>query len=148
MKPERVGRGLGVGLRVASGMLRERASQAAQQTTQHVQQQAPVYKERVRQAGETARTVRREGKRFGESIWGPFVHAGGVLWLEITGVFFAIFGLFFVQSAWKLRQNWHAGDEHVHFVTYAALALIFFWFAMSSFLGARKKERRKRALRS
>ncbi|GGG98559.1 hypothetical protein [Silvibacterium dinghuense] len=145
MKPERVGRGLGVGLRVASGMIREKASQAAQSA----QQQAPVYAERAaeqaQRATERARAVKREGKRFGESIWGPFVHAGGVLWLEITGVFFAVFGLFFIQSAWKIHQGWRAGAEHVHFVAYAALAAIFFWFAVSSFLGARKKERRKRA---
>jgi hypothetical protein len=133
MKPERVGRKVGVGMRVASGMLRDRATQ----TAHSMQQQAPVYAER-------ARVAKREGKRFGERIWGPFAHAGSVLWLEVTGLFFGLFCFYFAQNAFKLRHEWHAGPEHTKLIVYCAIALVFLYFAFSSFLGARRKEKLKR----
>jgi hypothetical protein len=133
MEPDRVGRKLGVGVRVASGMLRDRAVQ----TSDSMRQQAPVYAER-------ARAVKREGKRFGESIWGPFVHAGSVLWLEVTGLFFALFALYFGQNAFKLRHEWHVGSEHAKFLVYCAITAVFLYFAFSSFYNVRRKERLKR----
>jgi hypothetical protein len=133
MDPDRVGRKLGVGVRVAGGMLRDRAAQ----TTHSMQQQAPVYVER-------ARTVKREGKRFGESIWGPFAHASGVLWLEVTGLFFGLFGLYFAQNAFKLRHAWQSGAEHQRFILYLLITLVFVYFTLSSFHRAQRKQRLKR----
>ena len=105
MEPNHFGRKLGIGVRVASGMVRDRASQAAHS----MQQEAPrCTVDGLRR--DRARPRRRPGhKKFGQSVWGPFVHAGGVLWLEITGLFFAIFGLFFAQNAYKLRHAWYSG---------------------------------------
>jgi hypothetical protein len=133
MEPDRVGRKLGIGMRVASGMLRDRASQ----TAQSVQQNAPAYAERAKT---TAAGVKSGTKRFGESVWGPFVHAGSVLWLEVTGLFFAIFGLFFVQGVYRLRADWHSGPSHARLLIYTAVALLFFYFAASSFYRARRKQ--------
>lgn len=138
MEPVRVGRKLGVGARVASGMLRERASQ----TAQTVRKDAPVYAARAKT---TATGVKRGGKRFGEAVWGPFVHAGGVLWLEITGLFFAIFCLFFVQNVYRLRADWRSGPAHEKFLVYAAVGIVFLYFSISSFYRARKKQQKKRA---
>jgi hypothetical protein len=133
MQPDRVGRKLGIGVRVASGMLRDRAAQ----TAQSAQQQAPAYAER-------ARAAKREGKKFGQSIWGPFAHASGVLWLEVTGLFFGLFGLYFAQNAYKLRQAWRSGPDHLHFVVYCAITAVFLYFTVSSFYRARRKEKLKR----
>src|ERR1700761_8044634 len=118
MEPDRVGRKIGVGVRVASGMLRDRAAQ----TAHSMQKQAPVYAER-------AAVAKREGKKFGERIWGPFAHAGGVLWLEVTGCFFALFAVYFGQNAVKLRQQWHTGPEHAKFLVYCAITAVFLYFA-------------------
>ena len=137
MEPGRTGRKLGIGVRVAGTMLRDRATQ----TTHSVQQEAPVYKERSRSA---ARGAKQGAKKFGQAVWGPFAHASGVLWLEITGLFFGIFGLFFAQNAYKLRGSWHSGPEREHFLAYAAVTLLFFYFAFSSFYRARRKEKQKR----
>lgn len=137
MKPDRVGRRIGVGMRVASGMLRERA----ERTAQTVRQEAPAHVARGIKATSAAR---RGAKRFGESVWGPFVHAGSVLWLEITGVFFAIFSLFFIQNAWRLRAAWQTGPHHDKFLMYTAVAVVFLYFSASSFYRAGKKQRRKR----
>jgi hypothetical protein len=137
MEPDRFGRKLGVGVRVASGMIRDRASQ----TAHSMQQEAPVYIER---GTEQARSVARGTKKFGQSIWGPFAHAGGVLWLEITGLFFAIFGLFFAQNAYRLRHAWYSGSDHPRFLLYTSVTLVFFYFAFSSFYRARRREKLKR----
>jgi hypothetical protein len=142
MEPDRVGRKVGVGVRVASGMLRDRATQSAQT----VRQDAPAYAARGKQA---AAGAKRGAKRFGESIWGPFVHAGNVLWLEITGVFFFIFSLFFVESAYRLRADLESGPHHQRALVYAAIAIIFLYFAVSSFYRARRKQlKRKTQLRN
>jgi hypothetical protein len=145
MEPDRFGRKLGVGVRVASGMIRDRAAQAAhsmQQGAPVVRQQASVYAEQSTSRG---RAVTAGAKKFGQSVWGPFAHAGSVLWLEITGLFFALFGLFFAQNAYKLRNVWHTGPDHARFLIYVAVTLAFFYFAVSSFYRARMKEKRRRA---
>jgi hypothetical protein len=142
MEPDRLGRKLGVGVRVASGILRDRASQAAHS----MQKEAPVYVEQVaQQKVERGRSAARGARKFGQSIWGPFIHAGSVLWLEITGLFFALFGLFFAQNAYKLRHAWYAGAEHTRFMLYFAVTLVFFYFTFSSFYRARQKEKRRKA---
>lgn len=135
MEPDRVGRKVGVGVRVASGMLRDRA-------TQTVRQDAPAYAARGKNA---AAGAKRGAKRFGESVWGPFVHAGNVLWLEITGVFFAIFSLFFVQGAYRLRADLESGPHHQRALVYAAIAVVFLYFAVSSFYQASRKQKRRKA---
>jgi hypothetical protein len=137
MEPTRVGRKLGIGVRVASGMLRDRASQ----TAHSMQQEAPAYAAR---SAKTGRAVAAGAKNFGKSVWGPFAHAGGVLWLEITGLFFFLFGIFFAQGTYRLRHAWHSSPDHTRFLVYAAVTLVFFYFAFSSFYRARKKERLKR----
>jgi hypothetical protein len=129
---------MGVGARVASKMLRDRATQ----TTQTVQQNAPAYAARGKS---TVAGARKGAKRFGESIWGPFAHAGSVLWLEVTGLFFALFALFFVQGAYRLRANWHSGPGHERLLIYVAVAVLFFYFAASSFYRARKKQQKRNA---
>ncbi len=137
MEPTRVGRKLGIGVRVASGIFRDRASQAAHS----MQQDAPTYAARSAQTG---RAAAAGAKTFGKSIWGPFAHAGGVLWLEITGLFFFLFGLFFAQGAYRMRHAWHSGADQTRLLVYAVVALVFFYFTFSSFYRARKKEKLKR----
>jgi len=137
MEPIRLGRKLGIGVRVASGLVRDRASQAAHS----IQQEAPA---NAKRGAERGRAVAKGARNFGKSVLGPFAHAGGVLWLEVTGLFFALFGLFFAQNAWKLRHAWYAGPEHSRFLIYVAVTAVFFYFTFSSFYRAKRKERMKR----
>jgi hypothetical protein len=144
MEPNRLGRKLGIGIRVASGIVRDRAAHAAhsmQQEVPAVQQQATVYAQRGSDRG---RAVATGARNFGKSVWGPFAHAGGVLWLEVTGLFFALFGLFFAQNAYKLRHAWFSGHDHSRFLIYVVVTVVFFYFTFSSFYRARKKEKVKR----
>jgi hypothetical protein len=89
----------------------------------------------------------RGGKRFGETVGGNFARLSGVLWLEFTGVFFGIFALFAASGAWKLKANLYETaanhQDHVHLLVLSAVAVGFGYFYVSSFLRARRKERRR-----
>jgi hypothetical protein len=107
-----------------------RAGQQAARTTVQVRQ--------------TKEGLKRGSKRFGEAAWGPFVKLSGVLWLELTGVFFGIFALFAGGGAWKLRGELHQTatnhDAHVHLLFSAAMALVFAYFCVSSFVKASRRQ--------
>jgi Na+/H+-translocating membrane pyrophosphatase len=89
-----------------------------------------------------AATAKRGARAFGQAVLGPFTHAGSILWLEITGLFFALFALFFVQSVYRVRTAWRQGPEHAHLLLYCVLALGFGWFSVSSFTRAYGKNKR------
>jgi hypothetical protein len=82
------------------------------------------------------------GRRFGRAVFGPLLHIGGTLWLEITGLFFALFALFFVQNVVKLRSAWRSGPEHGHLMLYIGLAMVFIYFSATSFVRAAQRSRR------
>jgi hypothetical protein len=151
-----VGRALGIGVRVASNMVRQRVAQAAaapptpgtaaapQPPEQAPPPRAPVsppVQRPVPGPSKTA-TAKRGAKAFGQAVLGPFTHAGSILWLEITGLFFALFALFFVQSVYRVHTAWRQGPEHAHLLLYCLLALGFGWFSVSSFARAYRKNKR------
>lgn len=94
----------------------------------------------------TTRGIAQGSRRFGEAAWGPVVKLSGVLWLEFTGVFFGIFALFAAGGAWKLRDSLHRTatkpDARIHLELTAALAIIFGYFCISSFVRANRRSRR------
>jgi hypothetical protein len=142
MEPNTLGRKLGIGVRVASKMLLDRAAQPGPQpapasSPQQARPPAQVYAAR-------GKNVARGTRKFGESVWRPFAHASGVLWLEVTGLFFGIFTLFFATNAYKLRYQWEIGPDHRRFLVYAIVTVAFAYFTFSSFYRARKKEKLKR----
>src|SRR5271163_3799028 len=147
MEPKKVGRTFGIGVRVASNMLRQRVEQAAASKPAPAEagngrpaaaQPAPA----MRKIGSRAATAKRGARAFLQAILGPFTHAGGILWLEITGLFFALFALFFVQSVYRVRTAWLQGPEHAHLLLYCVLAVGFGWFSVSSFTRAYRKSKR------
>ncbi|AXC12906.1 hypothetical protein ACPOL_3621 [Acidisarcina polymorpha] len=75
-------------------------------------------------------------------------HTGGVLWLEITGLFFALFFLFFAQNVYKFRFSYKSGPDHTHFLIYSVLTVLFAAFTFSQFFKARRKEQKNRARRA
>jgi hypothetical protein len=107
--------------------------QAAQKTAQIVQ---------------TGEGLREGGKRFGKEVWGPIARLSGVLWLEVTGVFFGIFALFAAGAAWRFRGEMHGTaanpEGHAHLVWAAVMATVFGYFCISSFVSANRRSRRGR----
>jgi hypothetical protein len=97
------------------------------------------------QARQTGQGLVRGSRRFGEAVWKPFVKLSGVLWLELTGVFFGLFAFFGAGWAWKLRGDLHETaanhDAHARFLVCVALAVVFGYFLVSSFVRASRRGR-------
>lgn len=91
----------------------------------------------------TARGLAEGSRRFGRAIWAPAVRLSGVLWLELTGVFFGLFALVAAIAAWHLRGALRAGaaPEHTQFFAALAMLLLFTYFSASSFRSASRRGR-------
>jgi len=92
----------------------------------------------------TRKGIARGGKRFGESVWGPFARLSNVLWLEITGSFFGIFALFAASAVWSHRADLNPAnhpprDARLHLLVFLAMALVFTYFSVSSFVRAYRR---------
>ena len=139
-RPNVFGRALGIGFRLVGQRILPPAPPPPTPAQQRAATQARV--RRGEAVGRQTRNAGRGSRNFGRAVWNPFAHASSILWLEITGMFFALFGFLFAQHVWALRASYRSGPEHTHFLTYAAFALLFLYFAASSFLKARKRSRR------
>jgi hypothetical protein len=152
MGAETSGRKLGIGLRLAARAAWDRANQtAASASTSASATKTPSVKtasNAVTQAKSKGKAIAEGTRRFGEAVVGPVAHTSGVLWLEITGLFFLLFAAFFGQSVYKLRGDWKTGPGHTHFLIYSSLTLIFIWFSGFNFFKARQKEKKNRARRA
>jgi hypothetical protein len=141
MEPRLFGRKLGIGLRVASRMVRQRTGSSS--PTPITLPATATLETNGKSFAQKGNRVAEGSKRFGKAFFGPLGHVASVLWLQITGVFFALFALFFLQSLWKIRWAYATGSDHKKFWLYAALSVIFLYFCISSFFRARRKERRR-----
>ncbi len=103
---------------------------------------APPPPRPIKNYAEPARRVGVGTRRFGQAFFGPLKHVSATLWLEITGLFFALFAVFFGQSAWRTRTSALHGPEHAHFLLYAIVTAIFVYFCLSSFIKAARRGRR------
>jgi hypothetical protein len=92
------------------------------------------------------RVVTREAGKLGKSMFAPFARAGKVLWLEVTGTFFSLFAVVFLGNVWKYRAAWRLSgtnvDLHRRLLGAVIATAIFGYFAVSSFVRARQRERR------
>ena len=147
--PGRFGRALGIGARLATRRILPPPPPPLTPEQQRAASTERVRKGQAlgRQVGQHTRNTARGGRQFTRAVWNPFAHAGSILWLEITGFFFAMFALLFVQHMWTIRASFRSGPEHAHFLAYAVFALLFLYFAASSFLKARRISRRARRAR-
>jgi hypothetical protein len=97
------------------------------------------------QVKQTGKGLKEGSRRFGEAVWGPFVKLSGVLWLELTGVFFGIFALFAFVGVWRMFGEWRQmGMSHASpkpLLGAAAMAVVFGYFCVSSFVRASRRGR-------
>ena len=95
----------------------------------------------------TGEGLKEGGRRFGQTVWEPFVRLSGVLWLELTGVFFGIFAVFGATSIWKQRGDLHLAstnhDTYVHFLLLGGMTLVFGYFFVSSFVKAHLRGKKR-----
>lgn len=69
-----------------------------------------------------------------------FAHTIGLLWLEITGVFFLFFAFGGSVAAWR-EYRLHGTTRPAHVAITVGFVLLFAWFGVSSFWRARRKQR-------
>jgi hypothetical protein len=137
MKPETIGRAVGIGLRVVGRM----ASQSVAAGTQAGQPGASsgVPGAQSRAAGQVAGKATRGVARGVGGFLRPFGRVGGTIWLEVTGVFFSLFALVFGTAAWRIRPAHLYGPIDKAFVASAVLMLLFLYLGVSSFLRAGRR---------
>jgi hypothetical protein len=137
MKPQSIGRVLGIGLRVAGRVAGERLA-ANSTAASAITPAAPVSKDaalRGRVAGNAAKNLPRGVK----GLLQPFQRVGGILWLEVTGGFFFLFVLVFGQTVWRTRLSYAHGPDHQKFLVASAMTTVFFYLSVSSFWRARRR---------
>jgi len=64
-----------------------------------------------------------------------------ILWLEVTGFFFAVFALWAISATWNEWRRIHSGDASLpmwHIGVGAGFAAVLIYFAVSSFWRARR----------
>lgn len=140
MKPQRIGRALGIGLRVAGRV-------ASQQMAAHAETAAHAPPNQ--QVANTAAAGRAAGQRAGQASSGvlrgiggflrPFRRVGGIIWLEVAGVFFFLFVVVFARSMWMHRASWVHGPDHGEFWGSAVFLVIFLYLGVTSFWRAWRK---------
>ena len=156
MDSERFGRALGIGARVAAKTLVTAVDAATSPNPSQVKTGAAepaaarlgqTAVETVTQVKETGLGLKRGSKLFSKEVGGRFARLSGVLWLEFTGVFFGLFAVFAVGGMWKLRENlFDTGanhEAHVRFLIAGAMAAVFGYFCVSSFVRAGRRSRER-----
>jgi hypothetical protein len=138
MKPQTIGRVLGTGLRVAGRIAGQRMAASAQTAATPPASQAPSAAQ-SRAAGKTAGQATRSVARGVGGFLRPFQRIGGILWLEVTGVFFFLPVVVFAPTLWRIRASWLRGPDHSTFLITAGIMVVFFYLGVSSFWRARKR---------
>lgn len=78
-------------------------------------------------------------------VLGPLKTFSSVVWLQVTGSFFALFALALGQGLWKERASFHAGTAAPgsnQVWVHAGLLALFTYFAVSSFVRASRRGKR------
>ncbi len=147
MKPEYIGRVLGIGVRVAGRIAGQRVGPLATTVPGRPQVNANA---QVRAAADRAaqtavqasRIAAQTGQGAARGLGGmlrPFRRVGGILWLEITGAFFLLPAVVFAPTMWRTRSSWAAGPDHRAFLASVVVVTVFLYLGVSSFWRARRK---------
>lgn len=158
MKPQSIGRVLGIGLRVAGRVAGQHLANAGQgaatahgstngsQGSGNVAQGSadgtPTELPRRATAGARAQEARKTTRNVGRGISGflkPFGTVGGKIWLEVVGAFFFLPVLAFSPVLWRTRASWLQGPDHRTFLAAAAIIVIFLYLGVSSFWRAARR---------
>jgi hypothetical protein len=139
MKPHSIGRAVGIGMRVAGRIAGQRVAAGAQAAANVPARPAAPSAEQNRAAGKAAGQVTRGFARGVRGFLRPFGRVGGILWLEVTGVFFFLPVVVFAPTLWRFRASWLHGPDHKTFLVTAAIMAVFFYLSVTSFWRARRK---------
>jgi hypothetical protein len=144
MRPQTIGRTLGIGLRVAGRIAGQRLSAGGQSAgNQAVAQQQRVA---ANAAGASAAVAAQASPRVRQGVAAgiggflrPFRRVGSILWLEVTGVFFLLPAVVFAPTLWRTRLSYAHGPDHRTFWVSAVVVTVFFYLGVTSFWRARRR---------
>lgn len=149
MGAQSIGRALGIGLRVAGRIAGQRfdANSQAAGVNASASTSAPNRLDGVnaarradaQAAGRAAGLTSRGVVRGIGGLLRPFGRVGGIIWLEVTGVFFFLPVVVFAPTLWRVRASWFHGTDHGLFLVTAGIMAVFFYLSVSSFWRARRR---------
>jgi hypothetical protein len=129
----RFGRALGYGARQAVKSLTEAvdaATSAAPQT-----KRVPV--------AERVQALPQATRRASVSAWKPLKKFSSVLWLQVTGTFFALIAAYLSQGLWAHRGEFQPGSgEGRMYALHLVAFVVFAYFAVSNFVRAWRRDKR------
>jgi hypothetical protein len=134
MRPEIVGRVLGIGLRVAGRVAGQRLGAAAEQASSPA---VPGASPSTLRNARTAANLKSGLSGF----FSPFRRVGNILWLEVTGVFFLLPVVVFTPTLWRTRQSFAHGPDHRTFLSAAVVVVVFLYLGVTSFWRAHRRSR-------
>jgi hypothetical protein len=143
MKPQTIGRVLGIGVRLVGRMAGQRIVGSPPSAGRTVSR--PVTIEGVVGTGASRSSGRTAGHATGSLARGvggffkPFRRVGNIVFLEVVGLFFFVFVLVFSQTVWRARASYLHGPDHQKFLVAGGLVLVFLYLSVSSFWRARRK---------
>jgi hypothetical protein len=150
MRPQTIGRALGIGMRVAGRVVGQRLAESAQAATSSQAaanpQTRPIPNSAVKTSAQATTRPRIQAGGVAKGVGGflrPFGRVGRIVWLEVTGVFFLLPVLAFTPNLWRMRASWAHGADHNMFLITAGVVLLFLYLGITSFWRARRKERQK-----
>jgi len=144
MKPQTIGRVLGIGVRVAGRMAGQRLAGTAPGPVATATRGSAPRPVTIDAAAATAagRSASRATGSLARGLGGffrPFRRLGNILFLEVVGAFFFVFVLVFSQTVWRTRASYLHGPDHQKFLVAAGLMLLFLYLCVSSFWRAHRK---------
>jgi hypothetical protein len=145
MRPQNIGRALGIGVRIAGRIAGRRIMGVAQpgasaphvdaQTVTAASQRVAQVQSQARAAASiTAQTSRGVSKGIGGFLR-PFRRVAGIVWLEVTGTFFLLFAALFGLRLW---QSWSGIGQISRYLSIGA-AVVFLYLGVTSFWRARHR---------
>jgi hypothetical protein len=147
----RFGRALGYGARHAAKTLLQAADAATTPaptrpgTPREPATQVDRVAEKVVQTQRTVAATKQHAGRLGRSVWTPVARFSSVVWLQVTGLFFALIAMFLAQGAWRERAAWHlplGSHAATKFYLLAVAFAAFAYFSVSNFVRAWLRERK------
>lgn len=138
MKPQTIGRVLGVGIRVAGRVASQRLNAAAEAASQPQPSIPPAKQSATAAPRQQARAAGSVARGLGGFLK-PFTRAGRIVWLQVTGVFFFLPVLVFTPTLWRTRASYATGPDHRTFIASAIVVVVFFYLGVTSFWRARRR---------
>jgi len=146
MNNVKIGRVLGIGVRIAGKVASERLlGEAAPQQARAAQNppvaapQPPTLQAQGQNAARQAKNVGKAAKQGASGFFRAFGRAGSIVWLQVTGCFFLLPVLAFTPKLWQTRMNWRSGPDHSTFLVTALFVVVFLYLGVSSFWRAGRK---------